>query len=1840
MADERLIFPVGFDLDSSIEQVERDWGKIQRRMQKVIDEKPLTIKMTAGTVENYKTFSRNARNSINEIREALDDLSKKWNEMADMEKFDASGNLTAKAQGMIQRYNGLTAALETYGRTLSQVVAMEKKSIEQELKTISANRAAYEAQIKANAQKAAADAKNRADYEKYVNQLRQQQNAETMLTQKGLAAEKQRVELRRQAKQASDDEYQSLVRQLRMEERLAAAEANRVRQQKYNAARKQGLERLKILNAEEKSIAAITAKLQVQQQRLQSATFGSAKFKKIADEVQRLSKLLDEANAKIRGIDEAERRRASGINATTAAYGRQMSYVERLITRLGLYTGIYAVAGMIRDIRETTAEFELQEVALGAIIQDAHEAQVLFSQIKAAAVESPYQIKELVNYTKQLAAYGFEQNTLFDTTMKLADISAGLGADMSRIILAVGQISAASVLKGTELRQLTELGIPMVELLADKFTELRGEIVSTGEVFEMISDKAVSFKMVEEILNDMTSAGGIFYDMQRKQAETLAGQWSNLTDSIAIAYDEIGNTGIVRGAMEGVISLLKSMVDNWERTAAVLSGLVTGTATYVAAVKSAALVEALRNRTLADNIKLVRASVTVQPKWVAAIIGETRAKTLNLAMTKALRIARLKEVAATNVASKAFWRLTAAMMSNPYAIVIAAIAALGFTIFNMAKNTRTAEESVDDLNESVASLAKLNNSVKPLVDELDTLSSKTEKTADEQKRLNQVTQELANRYPAAISAVKEYGKEVDITAGKVRSLYEAEKEAAKKGTEALLEENEKVLVEQKAQYDRLVSAIARGTKTVTTAGGMFGGGVSYETELTSEELSAMKKEMDELGLSIQNTESAIKSAKIELGLLPSEAQQNIDAFGAWRKELEGFILSYKTADGQDIQFFDDEQIGRFNNLNDALAETVKIRKENTDAVAKYNETLKSTAISDDTRARITQERNNAQAHIDTADAIIKHFNAYSLLQEAKGKEDRTPLQVLNEEVSLLEKVYAKYKEFLKYMSSADAKAKTEEYFADTIDSLRFGAAFDTTKLKEILTKYQDAARSLPDSEKTVLELGFKVDDVSWQETLDDMKDRVAELADAVARSKEAKDFYDKMLGMTGDTKLATDLTVSVYGGVGDDLQKIIKAQLENAFEGVNIKPAFDGDKIDWSQLNDLVESIPIESKRKEARKLVNEGIKDNARWLQDLYKTYEKFQTYEERRTAVMKREEELRKQIRENANLKPEEKEKQLAASRQREATEIDTIDLEEFKASEDWIQTFENIDKVGTKSIQHLMVVLKEFIETNKDLTPEQIKTLMTEYEKLYQGLIARNPLKAITDGTKEYFLALKELRKAKKGEELKEAKEEEQVAQKEVREARKEVRQADTEQDKVAAKQRLAAAEEKLAKAQQKRAKSETAVRKAQDKQRAALNKVRNGVTESTEAYTALGEVINGVMETFNVDETSELGIALTSVSQALTMVAGVLGVINAMITLIESHPLVLAISAGIMAIIAAIMLFKNLKTADAEAKIEEMTKKLEELEYAYEKLEKAQEKAFGSDYIENYNQRMKNLFEQQQAYLAQAEAERSKGKEADEEKAKDYEKSAQETADSIADSQTELSEHFLGTDLTSAARDFAQAWIDAYKEFGSTTDAMKDKFSEMIETMIVESLAAKVIQGQLSDIFDMVDDLSKDGQLSVSDAAHIAELSKLASENIDVGMTNLMNALEAAGISVRGMGTDLTGISKDIATASEESILGLAAGINTQNFYISQVPPKLDTIIAILQGGANPVGGINVQDLITIQNQHLAHLPNIATNTLNTADRCERAALACESALSKISSVISVRGTASTHVVNTN
>ena len=1796
--DERLIFPVGFDLDAGVKDASKEWPALQKRLQKTLDGKPLTIKVTAKTTEQFETFSGKMKTSINDIRKNLASLEKQWDSMDKNQKFDKDGNLTKEAQEIVRKYNEMKVALDSYGQSLSQISNKIKKSANDEIK--------------------------------------------------------------------------------------------------------------------------------------------------------------------------AQQKKEKAIRKTNSAYKAQSSYISRLIQRLGIYTSIYAAAGMLRDIRETTAEFELQEVALGAIIQDAHEAQVLFSQIKAAAVESPYQIKELVNYTKQLAAYGFEQNELFDTTMKLADISAGLGADMSRIILAVGQVSAATVLKGTELRQFTELGIPMVELLAEKFTQLRGEVVTTGEVFEMISDKAVSFKMVEEILNDLTSAGGMFYDMQRKQAETLAGQWSNLKDSIAIAYDEIGNTGTVRGVMEGWISTVKSLVENWRIVGSVIGGVVSS----FAGVKLATL---FIPRLVVDTQMLAKAindSALAQQRYNAAQAGSFAQKSARWARLQAVYMR--KAAFATTAFSRSWYKLAASMAGGGWiGIAVTAITVLvswfisarkeanrlneeinrigseselqaDQSVRNFERLANAAANAADGTKEQADTLAELHRSYRDVIpiqdmtiDKLremqgeyksltDAIKEKIAMQAKEQK-ISTIISELGADISDRESDVRGFLKDSGLSSAEVSAVMDEIKTAVDEGlidTEADVTKQARQI--EKIIFDttgRVVDVVRRAYVQVagtnqrvlqfrstklsrnilklvdlytnlndklkdvgdsadkatgkmgdygkmfetlqTSLSGVVGEGEQYSFEwnesILRQKVALYKSTIEdmlsneqidynigdnidfaEIGKAISSATPQLKNAIAEIEkeynkLVPTDRMSKVikdkfmevaESTGASMDALQGYL---KNADTSVTDWA--------KSIEEAVSSTEKKLNEMT-----FTNRQIEAGLGGPLRPYDEQEIDSTTNKLTALKTILEWISSFLTTKKTTLPDNR--LRYLNEEVSLLEKVYAKYKEFLKYMSSADAKAKTEEYFADTIGSLRFGAAFDTTKLKEILTKYQDAARSLPKSDKTVLELGFKVDDVSWQETLDDMKERVAELADAVARSKEAKDFYDKMLGMTGDKQLSADLTMSVYGGVGDDLKENIRKQLENAFEGVDIRSAFDGDNVNWAKLNDLVESIPIESKREEARKLVKEGIKDNSKLIQSYVKLLMEYDDVQQKRVNIANKtakdiatiEEGLRLEI-EGINNNPDiqnkggaiteatdRADKAIAAIRAREKYELS-------KLSGDYIRFFSAINSMSSDTANTIRTELRrEVFEAfskgaiSAEELRKELKAIDTQFNKLNEN---SSFFAAYMNDGFDGFIS--------------------------------KVRESGDELDALAAKMKGLESVDDLSSDEQSFINKMLNIFGGEgQKSLSDLAKSFNGdMSKMGEAVAQVG----GEMQAMFSNASGAIAIVdmiIKAVHQTISAVQQVIDQINSMrnednqiggwfkyISDFDQYAfsgwekLKSGDAAGATAdaIGSIISIFQNIqsdKIKKLNEDIEDQEYLLKELEYQYRKLEKAAESTFGTEYIDNYQQRLERLYARQAAYEAQAQAERDKGKKADEDAAKDFDDQARDIADQIADMYKEISERMFGTNLGSAARDFADAWLEAYKSVGNTSDAIGEKFREMIDNMVAESVIAGVMKSALDPVFSMIDNMETDDFYDPNFWQTLGDAVASATENADVGAANAMKMLESMGLNIREMGQGLTGISKDIATASEESILGLAAGINTQNFYISQIHTAVLRMEMLMQSGGT---GVNIQDLVTIQNQHLAHLPNIAANTANTLQECRSILAEVRRVADNMDRVITPIGTSSTHQVHT-
>lgn len=1511
--------------------------------------------------------------------------------------------------------------------------------------------------------------------------------------------------------------------------------------------------------------------------------------------------------------NQALEKKRQKLIAANAEYQKQDGYVKRLITRLGLYSAIFAGVRFAKKIRETTAEFELQRVSLGALIQDTEKAEQLFSQIKAAAVKSPFEIKDLVSYTKQLAAYKIEANELFDTMMRLSDISAGLGADMSRIVLAYGQIKGAGVLKGTELRQITELGIPMVDLLAKKLTDLRGELVTTGDVFKLISEKAISFTTVKEIFDDMTNAGGMFYKMQEKQSETLAGKWSNLKDSISIAYDEMGNTKLASGAMNAMIAILKGMADHWKTVYDLVAGVSGALITYIAASKAAAVATTAMTVAQARENALLKSNAVWFPKIVAGLMSETRARAVSIAMSKRLVQARIAEATATGLVSRALAKLRVALLSNPYGIAIAAIVGLGAAIFNFAKHAKTAKERAEELNESVAQLQNKQDSVGVLIKRYEELSQKVERTAAEQKELNKVTKQLADTYPGAINQVKEYGKELGLSAEKAKALYEAEQELMKGQLEKQLDKDEKKLKKLQERYDRYAEQLITGNNVIYDEFGE-----EIPVPLTEKEANRIKKNMDKLEGDIKSLSEAVHNARVALVREQKKAEEDIDKNTTpIQKKLKSFMVDVRNASGEKVRLFQNNEIDAMSSQADAIAKAVDIYKERDEKIKTLTASLKN--LSPEERKETEASIATSQAYKDAAYSVLEYFNALDKLssdsKSTKATDNR--LQMLQEEVKLLEQVYTKFKEYQRYMSSDKAIEKTRQYFGDTISSLRFGPAFDSKTMVEFLRKYQDAMKSLPKSEKAVLEVGFKADNISWDEFKQNIKRNIEQISEEISKSRAAQDFFNNILGLTGDRDLSANLTMSVYGvdspqgDLGEMFAKTIAKDLQKQIQqyigDVDISGAINKqtEEIDPIKLSKIVEGLDPdaigEENFKAVKELINEMIKGNAEYVKSLYESSNKFIDFEHRKTIVAQREAEARRKIAESEVIPEEEKKKLTEASYKRERTETLKIDIEEFKAGGDYVKVFEDIDNLSAKTMQRLMSMLDEFMQKNASVlaeNPEQMKTLMTEYNKLYEGMIARNPFGAIVDGLNEY-----------------------RTATAKVIEARRNLNKIEDEGDT----KKTAQAQKNLA--------------DALDEQRAALKKTQKGFSGASNAISQMGSVLNNVVELFGVAEDSELGSFINGLVKSFSVMAGVLSTIAAIIEIIDTlaAPLLIA-AAAIAAIGAAVSFFAGQKARRANKEIERLSRLIDDLGYAYERLEKAQETALGGEYISNYQQRMKTLLAEQNAYLKQAELERSKGKKTDDDKVRDYEDKAREAADKIKDSLTEVQDYLAGTDITSAAKDFASAWIDAYKEFGSTTDAINEKFADMIQNMIVEGIGAELVRNILQPIYDSIGEAAKDGFIDAKEIADIANSVPGATQEINNAMNILMESLKNAGYDIRQQTTGLTGISKDIATASEESILGLAAGINTQNFYISQIHANVAAILAKMGGTPSVSGGVDVKALVEIQNQHLAYLPVIAQHTADILVRCERAATACESMSRNIGRVIVPKGSQSSHQVS--
>lgn len=328
----------------------------------------------------------------------------------------------------------------------------------------------------------------------------------------------------------------------------------------------------------------------------------------------------------VRQLSIEEEKLKQSIEQASQAMNGQNRILSDLQMMTQNYLSLWGAKSFLNNIIEIGGQLEMQRLSIGAILGDTAHANDLFERIKALAVQSPFGVVELDQYTKQLSAYGFKYNELYDMTKRLADISAGAGTQVGRLALALGHVRSEAALSGYTLRQFAMNNVPMVGELAKMLTEVEGKIVSVADVRKRVRNKEISYEDVEAVIKRLTDEGGMFYNMQEVISQSVKARFKNLKDSLDIMYGEMAESDI-GGSLKTVATTLTNLTRHWKELAAVIQSGIVVLATYKAVM-------------LSNQLLLGREAAAVQ----AGTMAKLRADSANIKLASSYRLLTAEEL--------------------------------------------------------------------------------------------------------------------------------------------------------------------------------------------------------------------------------------------------------------------------------------------------------------------------------------------------------------------------------------------------------------------------------------------------------------------------------------------------------------------------------------------------------------------------------------------------------------------------------------------------------------------------------------------------------------------------------------------------------------------------------------------------------------------------------------------------------------------------------------------------------------------------------------------------------------------------------------------------------------------------------------------------------------------------------------------------------------------------------------------------------------------------------------------------------------------------------------------
>ena len=1654
------------------------------------------------------------------------------------------------------------------------------------------------------------------------------------------------LEARRQKSEMSQlNEY---YRELEKSSARSAKEQERATAQAQKALERQRKEQEKLLATQQKAYREtpkgameFAANVTTYNQRAQAMKYLEAAIKNLDKTEKDYNQTLLRLSSRYKALKNEQDAVAKSMGTLQQSQHNLMDISGQLMRRLALVFSVSQVTQYVQKLAQVRGEFELQNAALAAIMQNKDEADRLFSQITQLAVISPFNLKELVTYTKELAAYRVENEKLYDTTKMLADVSAGLGVDMSRLILAYGQVKAANYLRGTELRQFSEAGINILGELATYFSELENRAVSVGEVFDMVSRRMVTFQDVENIFKRITSEGGIFANMQEVQARTLAGMVSNLQDSVDIMLNDIGKKS--DGLLKNAVNFIKQLVENWRTVAAIGKSILIPLASYLAISKTL--------------VFLNRQYINMEGRKLAI-------KKLLEAWTKKEALAQAG--------------LNAAARANPYillaSVLIGTISGIVSLIRNATEEQRRMNQTINDgakkameLSANFERLANIavadSSSTEEQTAAIEELNRTYGELIPSQYRNAEALKEMQGDYSAVTAAIydkidaqtreklvqdamteagEDSGKWTDkiikrledygISADSAMVITREFQERLKNGdystaTEAVaglrqlivdytgdVNKASQVIVQVWTYAKKLFKIISNLNKELDKISDMeFGpfriGGGSRIYEEYSDQLKEIvattdeyKKrleqdgslkfkysiELDEAAKNRQITEiydyierlrSMIRSGEIS----DNDVASVLNVIGDAEKKIEEIRVSSVTEDIQDLRVefskLYDLDFGKLSFTEklstEGFDEYVKKVKQNVeeleatvaklDAAQKAGEEIPPLDLQDMLKGRSEEElRNEAKATRAFLDAIYYDYDEKA--KKAKGKDPNE--EKYKKWISLIKEVKREYDSLLKNFDEADAKQKIVDAYTATFEGAGIGdlignMTFDVNGILQALKILMERA-----GEKYSQLFNEAADNIETERDID-IK---------VANRDEFQDEMDELLNNH-------ELTVELKKLGGDENMASLLG-------------------IDWTDLDDVYARI------QKFRNDVNYGGEEDAKLYEQMLKRYQDLlmkQTREntkkyleylnESKDARLKIEEEYQRRLAELQDTQLNEQQKRQATSNltQERDRKLAEYDWEQFKGLDLYRTAFEDLDRVGTATLNSLLAQLEYFASTTgKTLPTEDFRELMNALKNVRTEIESRNPFKAIIDGIRGYREATEDLAVANANYEVAmqtftQDRQTQQTAQQDVQQAEEDYAAAGTQEERAAAMDRLTMASANLAAANAQLEASENALKNAGDgvadalnRQTASADQARDGAQEISSKYNEMANGVTGIID--NLMQLAEsLGITFSDEQKAAiegfqkgfsilgSTMSSVTSIINVITDASSAMMSTLGPLIGIAAALGAVMAAISIHDAKRDKIIEQEKKNVEELQDEYDELHDHMENASSFDDLDETVEDTRENLEAQIESIDRAIAASKDKKKQDEDEIEDLMQQRKEAEEALVQNEVDRIQGLGGfgseESMADAAQDFVDAWLDAYKETGDGLDALTDKWDEYIENVIANQMRLKVMKKFLEPIMTEMDNMLSDNRLDYDEAERLRQM---VDDTMPMLNETMKQIAEAYGIVADESEGALSGLQKGIQGVTEETAQIIEALLNSMRYYTADSNTQLRNIYLLLSG----------------------------------------------------------------------